>query len=73
MVNQARTKIYRSDARHSLYMPTALVRDDRFPFKVGDELTVRIEEDRLIVERAKEERRQNRSSRVLRSQRSEGQ
>jgi len=64
MVNQARTKIYRSDGRHSLYMPSRLVTDDRFPFKVGDELMVRIEENHLIVEIVKEERKQNRGGKA---------
>jgi hypothetical protein len=64
MVNQARTKMYRSHGRHSLYMPSRLVTDDRFPFKVGDDLMVRIEENHLIVEIAKEERKQNRGGKA---------
>jgi hypothetical protein len=69
MVNRAKTKIYRSDGRHSLYMPSPLVNDDRFPFRVGEELIVRIEENHLIVEMVEEERKQNRSTRLPRSQR----
>jgi len=69
MVNQARTKIYRSGGRHSLYIPSGLVTDDRFPFTIGDELIVRIEGDHLIVETAKEERKQNRSIRLSHTQR----
>jgi hypothetical protein len=53
MVNQATAKIYRSNGRHSLYMPSDLVGDDRFPFQVGEELLVRIDGDRLVVEKAK--------------------
>ena len=53
MVNQIKTKIYRSHGRHSLYLASDLVGDDRFPFHVGDELIVRIDAERLIVEKAK--------------------
>jgi len=38
---------------HSLYLASDLVNDDRFPFHVGEELTVRIDGDRLLVEKAK--------------------
>ena len=51
MVNQAKTKIYRSDGRHSIYLPSDLIGDDRFPFKVGEELTARIQDDQLILEK----------------------
>ena len=53
MVNSARTKMYKSKGRHSVYLPSDLVGDDRFPFQPKEELTVRIEGDRLILERAK--------------------
>jgi hypothetical protein len=53
VVNQIKTKIYRSHGRHSLYLASDLVGDDRFPFHVGDELIVRIDAERLIVEKAK--------------------
>lgn len=53
MVNQAGTKIYKSNGRHSIYLPSDLVGDDRFPLQVGEELTVRIDEDHLVVEKVK--------------------
>ena len=53
LVNEARTKIYRSNGRNSLYLPSTLVGDDRFPFQVGEELTVRIQGEELIVEKAR--------------------
>jgi hypothetical protein len=56
MVNQVTVKIYRSNGRHSLYLPSDLVGDDRFPFQVGEDLTVRIDGDHLIVEKAKKRR-----------------
>ena len=53
MVKEGKVKIYRSDGRHSLYLPSDLVGDDRFPFQVGEELTVTIDGNRLIVQKAK--------------------
>jgi len=53
VVNQAKTKIYRSNGRHSVYLPSDLVGDDRFPFQLGEDLTVRIEGERLTLEKAK--------------------
>jgi len=50
MANWAKTKIYSSKGRNSLYLPSSLVNDDRFPFKVGQELIVKIEHMRLTVE-----------------------
>jgi hypothetical protein len=53
MVNEGKTKVYRFDGRHSLYLPSDVVGDDRFPFKVGEDLLVRIDGQRLIVESAR--------------------
>jgi hypothetical protein len=53
MVNETKTKIYRSNGRHSLYLASDLVGDDRFPFRLGEELTVRIDGDKLLIEKAK--------------------
>jgi hypothetical protein len=53
MGNQASSKIYNSSGRHSLYLPSDLVGDDRFPFKVGEELTIRIDGEHLLAEKAK--------------------
>jgi hypothetical protein len=53
MVNQGPTKIYQSNGRHYLYIPSDLARDDRFPFKPKEPLTLRIQGDQLIVEKAK--------------------
>jgi len=53
MVNQATSRIYRSNGRHYLYLPSDLVGDDRFPFTVGQELFVRIDGEKLVIERAK--------------------
>jgi hypothetical protein len=37
--------------RYSLYLPKGVATDSAFPFKVGERLKVRIEGDRLVVER----------------------
>jgi antitoxin component of MazEF toxin-antitoxin module len=36
-----------------IYVPADLVKDTTFPFTNGDSVTIRIEGDRLIVEKAK--------------------
>jgi hypothetical protein len=56
MVNSARTKIYESRGRHTIYLASDLVGDDRFPFRPGEMLTARIRGDRLILEKAKKTR-----------------
>lgn len=38
--------------KYFLYISTFVVRDKDFPFKVGEELVVRIENGKLIIERA---------------------
>jgi antitoxin component of MazEF toxin-antitoxin module len=51
MVREARTTIRRVGSRHTLYLRKDLVEDSQFPFKPGEPLTVKIDGDRLIVER----------------------
>jgi hypothetical protein len=51
MVKEVTAKIYKSNGRHSLYLPSDLVGDDRFPLQVGEDLTVRIDGDHLTVEK----------------------
>ena len=51
MVSQSKTKINRVGSRHTIYLRKALVDDSAFPFKVGEPLIVRIEDDKLIIER----------------------
>jgi len=38
-----------------IYVPTEVARDGTFPFKVGDEVSIRIEDNRLIIEKTKTE------------------
>lgn len=51
MVLKAATKINKATgSRHTIYLKTDLVNDSKFPFKVGQPLIVKIEDNRLIIE-----------------------
>ena len=50
MVNQARVKLYEVKSRHSINLPSELVRDSTFPFKPGEPLLARIKGGKLIIE-----------------------
>lgn len=45
--------MYRSNGRHSLYIPAGLIKDSAFPFTLEDTLTVKIDGNCLIVDKAK--------------------
>lgn len=51
MVSQAKVKLYGSKSRHSINLPSDFVRDSAFPFKVGEELTARIESGKIVIEK----------------------
>lgn len=53
MVRQSKTKIYKSGSRHSIYLRKDLIEDTSFPFEVGEPLVVRIDGDKLVIEREK--------------------
>ena len=53
MVLQGETKIYRSNGRHSIYIPAGLVNDSAFPFTLKDKLQIQIEHNRIIIEKIK--------------------
>ncbi len=53
MVREAETKIYRVGHHHTVYLKKGLVEDSAFPFKVGQALIVKVEGDRLVIEKAK--------------------
>ena len=55
MTSQAKVKLYGSKSRHSINLPSDFVRDSAFPFRVGEELIAKIEEDRVIIEKKKQE------------------
>ncbi len=51
MADRVKVKLYAYKSRHSINLPSELVRDSAFPFKVGEELIARIEGDKVIIER----------------------
>ena len=61
MASQTRTKLYKVESksitgkptyRHSIFLEKAFVEDSLFPFKPGDNLTVRIDKDKLVITKA---------------------
>ncbi|KPV63000.1 MAG: hypothetical protein AOA66_1070 [Candidatus Bathyarchaeota archaeon BA2] len=44
--------------RFFIYVPTEVARDGTFPFKVREEVNVRIENNRLIIEKMKEQKKE---------------
>ena len=52
MVSSAKVKLYGCKSRHSINLPSDLVRDSAFPFKVNDRLILKIENGKLIIEKA---------------------
>ncbi len=51
MVKEALTKIYKVGLRHTLYLQKSLVEDSQFPFKPKEPLIIRIDGNKLVVER----------------------
>ena len=51
MTRESPTKIQKADSRHTIYLRVGLIEDSTFPFKVGEPLTVRIEGNRLVIEK----------------------
>jgi hypothetical protein len=54
MVKESRTKIHKVGSRHTIYLQKDLVEDSAFPFKPGEPLMVRIDGNKLIIERREE-------------------
>lgn len=53
MVNVARVKIYKVGSRHSINLPSSFVLDSAFPFKPNEEIVVRIDGKKVILEKGK--------------------
>jgi hypothetical protein len=51
MVNQTNAKITKVGSRHTIYLEKAFVEDSLFPFKPNQPLLVKIEKNRLIIEK----------------------
>jgi len=52
MVKEAASKINRVGPRHTLYLQKDLVEDTAFPFLLNEPLAVKVEGERLVIERA---------------------
>jgi hypothetical protein len=52
VTGQAKVKIYVSKGRHSVNLPSELVRDSAFPFRPLEELIARIDGNRIVIEKA---------------------
>lgn len=52
MTAQAKVKIYVSNGRHSINLPSEFVRDSAFPLKPLEELVARIDDKRVVIEKA---------------------
>jgi hypothetical protein len=53
MTKTTKTKIYKVSSRHTIYLPKDFINDSTFPFIVGEELIARIEDQKIIIEKAK--------------------
>lgn len=53
MVTEAKTKIHKVGSRHTIYLRNDLVNDSSFPFEANQSLVVKIEGERLVIEKAK--------------------
>ena len=51
MTAEAKVKIYVSGGRHSINLPTELVRDSAVPFKPLEGLVAKIDGKRLVIEK----------------------
>jgi hypothetical protein len=52
MVSQAKVKMYEVGSRHTINLPSEFVRDSAFPFQPKEELTAKIQDDKVIIEKA---------------------
>lgn len=52
MVSETIIKIYKVDSRHSIYLPKDFVNDSAFPFKPKEKLKAKIENNKVVIEKA---------------------
>jgi len=57
MVLEGETKMYRSNGRHSIYIPAGLIKDSAFPFTLKDRLRIIMEKDQLIISKTQHSQR----------------
>jgi hypothetical protein len=51
VVIQTRSKIAKVGSRHTIYLEKAFVEDSSFPFKPDEYLSIKIDKNKLIVEK----------------------
>ena len=59
MASEAKAKINKVDGHHTLYLSKYWVEDSAFPFKSGEDLLVKIDGRRLVIERKNEDKKDN--------------
>jgi hypothetical protein len=55
MVNHAKVKLYAVKSRHSINLPSDFVRDSAFPFSPNDNLKMKIDGKRIVIEKESED------------------
>lgn len=58
MVTETETKIHAVGSRHTIYLKKDLVNDSAFPFKANEPLLIKIDGERLVIERLNKEKNQ---------------
>lgn len=54
MAKTSTTKIQKTkDGHHTIYLKKELITDSTFPMKVGEDLDIRIEDEKLVIEHAR--------------------
>ena len=56
MVTEAKTKIQKVDSRHTIYLRNDLVNDSSFPFEPKEPLLIKIDGEKLLIEKAKHQK-----------------
>jgi hypothetical protein len=52
MAKVGKGKIYGTNGKAWIYIPKDVANDSAFPFKVGDPVKIRVEGEKLIIEKA---------------------
>jgi len=61
MVTEAKTKIQQAGSRHTIYLRKELVKDSAFPFKPKQPLIVKIQGERLVIEKLNRQEEEKKS------------
>jgi hypothetical protein len=52
MVIQTTVKIYKVNSRHTIYLPKDFINDSAFPFNPKEKLIARIEDKKIVIQKA---------------------